>query len=56
MMAILQALDSTPATASEVAAQFVRDYDLEIEGDADLLSVVTARLDELAALGLVEAA
>jgi hypothetical protein len=56
MMAILTALDDAPADASEVAAQLVRDYDLEIEDDADVLGVVNARLGELAALGLIEPA
>ncbi len=56
MMAILTALGSAPADAAEIAAHLVRDYDLEIEDDADVLGVVTARLGELATLGLIDPA
>ena len=56
MMAILTALDSAPANAATVAELLVHDYDLEIEDDADVVSVITARLGELAALGLIDPA
>ena len=49
---ILTALSDAPATAAELVARLAAKFDLSAEGDA--LAVIVARLDELAALGLVE--
>lgn len=50
---ILAVLSDAPATAAELVERLAARFDLSVEGDA--LAVIVARLDELAALGLVEA-
>ena len=49
---ILTALAAGPATAAELVARLSATFDLSAEGDT--VSVIAARLHELAALGLVE--
>lgn len=53
LFAILSAIDSRPAHASEVLARLAAEHDLESEGDAPI-AVVAARLVELTALGLAD--
>lgn len=50
---ILAALADAPATAPELVERLAARFDLSAEGDT--LAVIVARLDELAALGLVAA-
>lgn len=49
---ILAALADAPATAAGLVERLAARFDLSSEGDA--LGVIVARLDELAALGLIE--
>ena len=53
LFAILEAIDERPSTAGDVLARLAADHDLETEGDAPM-AVITARLAELAALGLAD--
>jgi hypothetical protein len=55
LFAILKAIDGCPCDAAGVLAMLAAEHDIETEGDAPL-TVVTARLGELAALGLARAA
>jgi PqqD family protein of HPr-rel-A system len=49
---ILSALRSDPLSPADLLARLLKDYDLETEEDA--VEKLTARLEELADLGLVE--
>lgn len=51
LFAILKTIDERPLDAAGVLAMLAADHDIETEGDAPL-EVVTARLGELATLGL----
>lgn len=51
LFAILKAIDGHPSDAAGVLAMLMAGHDIETEGDAPL-TVVAARLGELAALGL----
>lgn len=51
LFAILKTIDERPLDAAGVLAMLAADHDIETEGDAPL-SVVMARLGELATLGL----
>ena len=51
LFAILKTIDDRPLDAAGVLAMLAAEHDIETEGDAPL-TVVTARLDQLAALGL----
>lgn len=53
LFCILRVIDERPLDAARVLARLAEDHDIETEGDAPL-AVVTARLGELAALGLAD--
>jgi PqqD family protein of HPr-rel-A system len=53
LFSILQVIDGRPLDAAGVLAQLAEDHEIETEGD-EPLAVVTARLAELAALGLAD--
>lgn len=53
LFAILSAIDGTPLDPAGVLSRLAEIHDIETEGDAPL-AVITARLRELAALGLAE--
>lgn len=53
LFSILRAIDGSPLDAAGVLARLAEDHDIETEGD-EPLAVVTARLSELAALGLAD--
>lgn len=55
LFAILGAIDGRPLDAPGVLARLAADHDIETEGDA-ALAVIDARLAELTALGLADAA
>lgn len=52
MPEILAALAGSPATVPELLTRLATDFDLSADGDAS--AAIEARLQELAALGLVE--
>lgn len=54
LFAILSAIDGAALAPDEVLAQLAAEHDIEAEADAPI-AVVTARLAELAALGLADA-
>lgn len=53
LFSILHAIDGSPLDAAGVLARLSEDHHIETEGD-EPLAVVSARLDELAALGLAD--
>lgn len=55
MLAILEALDSGAQDAPSVLAAITAAHDLSFEDDGTApVEVISARLDELAALGLID--
>lgn len=53
LFSILRVIDGHPLDAAGVLARLVEDHDIETEGD-EPLAVVSARLGELAVLGLAD--
>lgn len=53
LFGILATIDERPLNAAGVLARLAEDHDIETEGD-EPLAVVSARLGELAALGLAD--
>ena len=53
LFSMLRAIDGRPLDAAAVLATLAENHDIETEGDAPL-TVVSARLGELAALGLAD--
>ena len=52
--ALLALLEDNALSIGDAAAQLSQEYDLGEMGEADLVDIVAARIDELVALGLLK--